>query len=86
MENTGTDRLKTSILVLAVAGLIAGLGLYVAGKPEWAGIAWSVGVVPALAALLVEILRSVGRGEVGLDIVAALSMAAALAFGETLAA
>ena len=37
-------------------------------------------------ALLVEILRSLWRGEVGLDIVAALSMTAALAFGETLAA
>jgi len=30
--------------------------------------------------------RSIGRGEVGLDIVAALSMTAALVFGETLAA
>ena len=39
-----------------------------------------------LVALLVEILRSLWRGEVGLDIVAALSMTAALAFGETLAA
>jgi cation transport ATPase len=35
---------------------------------------------------VVEILRSIGRGEVGLDIVAALSMSAALVFGETLAA
>ena len=39
-----------------------------------------------LAALVVEILRSIGRGEVGLDIVAALSITAALVFGETLAA
>ena len=31
-------------------------------------------------------LRSLGQGEVGLDIVAALSMSAALLFGETLAA
>ena len=43
-------------------------------------------VVPALAALVVEILRSIRRGDVGLDIVAALSMTAALVFGETLAA
>ncbi len=39
-----------------------------------------------LAALVIEILRSLARGEVGLDIVAALSMSAALNFGETLAA
>jgi heavy metal translocating P-type ATPase len=42
--------------------------------------------MPALAALVAEILRSLWRGEVGLDLVAALSMTAALAFGETLAA
>ena len=43
-------------------------------------------MLPVLAALLSEILRSLSRGEVGLDIVAALSMSAALFFGETLAA
>jgi hypothetical protein len=42
--------------------------------------------VPVLAALCVEIVRSLWKGDVGLDIVAALSMSAALLFGETLAA
>ena len=37
-------------------------------------------------ALCVEIVRSLAQGGVGLDIVAALSMSAALLFGETLAA
>ena len=54
--------------------------------PEQAAVAWSAGVLPVLAALLVDIVRSLSKGEVGLDIVAALSMAAALLFGETLAA
>ncbi|MBL9058427.1 MAG: heavy metal translocating P-type ATPase, partial [Mangrovicoccus sp.] len=36
--------------------------------------------------LVIEIVRSLRAGEVGLDIVAALSMTAALVFGETLAA
>jgi cation transport ATPase len=58
----------------------------VAGLPEPAALAWLAGVVPVLAALLVEIVRSLSKGEVGLDIVAALSMSAALLFGETLAA
>jgi hypothetical protein len=49
-------------------------------------IAWTAGVVPVLAALCVEIVRSFWKGDVGLDIVAALSMSAALLFGETLAA
>ncbi|WP_112323639.1 heavy metal translocating P-type ATPase [Oceanibium sediminis] len=86
MEKTATDRLKTVILLLAVAGLVGGIALYAAGRGDIATLVWFAGVVPALAALLVEILRSIGRGEVGLDIVAALSMSAALAFGETLAA
>ena len=56
------------------------------GQPDLAVVAWSAGVIPVLAALFVEIVRSLWKGEVGLDIVAALSMSAALLFGETLAA
>ncbi|MBC7283414.1 heavy metal translocating P-type ATPase [Hoeflea sp.] len=86
MDHGRTDRFKTAILLVAVAGLVAGVGLYFAGKADLASIVWFIGVAPALAALLIEILRSIGRGEVGLDIVAVLSMTAALVFGETLAA
>ena len=86
MESSASDRFKTAILILAVAGLASGLVLYVADQGDIARIVWFAGVVPALVALVVEIARSIGRGEIGLDIVAALSMSAALAFGETLAA
>lgn len=86
MDQTGSDRLKTAILLLATTGLFGGLVFWVAGNPDMATLLWIIGVVPALGALLIEILRSIGRGEVGLDIVAALSMTAALVFGETLAA
>ncbi|MWD27436.1 cadmium-translocating P-type ATPase [Aquicoccus sp. SCR17] len=81
-----TARLKSAVLVLSAAGLVAGLALQLAGRTELAGLVWTAGVVPALVALLAEILRGIGRGEAGLDIVAVLSMSAALAFGETLAA
>ena len=80
------DRLKTALLTIAALGLIAGLGLWLADRPEQAAYAWSAGVIPVLAALIIEIVRSLAKGEVGLDIVAALSMSAALFFGETLAA
>ncbi|MGY9047664.1 MAG: heavy metal translocating P-type ATPase [Rhodobacterales bacterium] len=80
------DRLKTFLLALAALGLIAGIALFYAGQPELAALAWSAGVLPVLAALVVEILRSLLKGEAGLDIVAALSMSAALLFGEPLAA
>lgn len=86
METPHIDRLKTTILLLPATGLIAGLAAAVTGRPDIANLLWIAGVVPALTALLVEILRSIWQGEVGLDIVAALSMTAALVFGETLAA
>jgi hypothetical protein len=75
-----------ALLIIALLGLAAGVGLYLAGKPDLARIAWAGGVIPVLAALVVEIVRSLWRGEVGLDVVAALSMSSALDFGEALAA
>lgn len=86
MDYVSKDRIKTALLMMALAGLVSGLALHFSGRTDAAGIAWSLGVIPVLAALLLEILRSLWRGEVGLDIVAALSMTAALTFGETLAA
>jgi heavy metal translocating P-type ATPase len=80
------DRLNVALLSLALLGLVSGLVLWLVGQPDLAGIAWAAGVVPVLLALCVEIVRSLAQGEVGLDIVAALSMSAALLFGETLAA
>lgn len=80
------DRLNVGLLGLALLGLVSGLVLWLFGQPDLANIAWTAGVVPVLAALCVEIVRSLWNGEVGLDIVAAVSMSAALLFGETLAA
>ncbi len=71
---------------LAVAGVSAGILLKLAGLGEWATVIWVAVTVPVLLTLLLEIVTSLRHGEVGLDIVAALSMTAALAFGETLAA
>lgn len=86
MDHLSSNRLKTGLLLVALAGLVLGLVLHFSGRAEAAAIAWTVGVIPVLVALLLEILRSLRRGEVGLDIVAALSMSAALTFGEMLAA
>ncbi len=77
---------KRLLVSLALVGLAAGLGAVALGRPEAAGSIWIAGTVPVLVALLVEIISSLRRGEVGLDIVAALSMTAALAVGEYLAA
>ncbi len=79
-------RLDRALLLLAALGLAAGLTAWALSRPETARILWTLAVLPVLAALVVEIAASLRRGEVGLDIVAALSMTAALAFGESLAA
>ena len=80
------DRLSIALLAVALLGLVSGLALLLAGRPDLSTLAWTTGVLPVLAALVVEILRSLWKGEVGLDVVAALSMSAALLFGEALAA
>lgn len=82
----GIDRVKTATLGLALAGLVAGVLLHLFGQPALARSAWIAGTLPALAALLLEIVGSIRRGEVGLDVLAALSMTSALLFGESLAA
>jgi heavy metal translocating P-type ATPase len=80
------DRLKTALLAISLLGLLCGGGLWIAGFPGSAHLAWSAGVVPVFVALITEIIRNLAQGRVGLDIVAALSMSAALVFGEALAA
>jgi len=68
------------------AGLVLGFILRATGRDQWSDLAWATATLPALLALLVEIVRRLRRGEFGLDIVAALSMTAALVVGEELAA
>jgi len=79
-------RLKSYLVVIPATGLVAGLLARWLGQPQWADPAWTVATVVVILALAAEIVTSLRRGEVGLDIVALLSMTAALAVGETLAA
>ena len=73
------------LVLIALAGLAAGAMVYWSGNPGRAGLIGAGATIPVLAALLVEIVTSLRRGDVGLDLVAALSMSAAIAFGEPLA-
>ena len=86
MERSSEDRLKLGLLIVALVGLFLGLGLHFSDQAAAARVTWTIATAPVLLALLVEILRSLWRSEMGLDIVAALSMSAALTFGEALAA
>ena len=74
------------LAALVTLGLAAGLAARFAGFGVWSPIIWAAVTAPVLLALLVEIVTSLRRGDLGLDIVAALSMTGALVVGETLAA
>ncbi|MBB3019603.1 heavy metal translocating P-type ATPase [Microvirga lupini] len=78
--------IRPILVMLPAMGLILGFGMGIVGGGQWAGTIWAAATVPVLSALLIEIVASLRRGDVGLDIVAALSMAGALVFGEHLAA
>ena len=71
---------------LVALGLAAGLAARLAGLGAWSPTIWAAVTLPVLLALLAEIVTSLRRGDLGLDIVAALSMTAALVVGENLAA
>ena len=74
------------LLALVALATLAGGGIaFFTGQPEWASGLWSVGTALVLLALLVEIVLSLMQGHFGLDVIAGLSMGAALAFGEPLA-
>ena len=77
---------KILLSLVSASGLALGFAAGWAGRSGWAEAIWGGAAVIVLAVLLIQILKSLGRGEFGLDIVAALSMSAAIAFGETLAA
>ena len=80
------SRLRSLLILFPALGLVAGFALRPFAPAEWSGSVWATFTLPVLVTLLLEIVSSLRRGDVGLDIVAALSMSAALIFGEELAA
>jgi heavy metal translocating P-type ATPase len=77
--------LRPAMLAIAAIALAVGLAMQFVGEPASARVVWIAGILPVLATLLAEILSSLRHGEVGLDVVAALSMSASLAFDAPLA-
>jgi heavy metal translocating P-type ATPase len=74
--------LRPFLVALPALGLAAGIAAHLSGRDAWANAMWIAATLPVLLALLIEIVTALRRGDVGLDIVAALSMTAALIFGE----
>jgi len=78
--------LRPVLVGIPLLGLIGGLTTQLAGYGATAGWIWGGATLPVLVALFVQIVIGMWRGAFGLDIVAVLSMAGALVFGEHLAA
>ena len=79
------DRTRRVSVAIPAAGLAVGLVAWVFGHPIYADLLWAVATVPVVLVLAAEIVVSLRHGQVGLDIVALLSMAGALALNEPLA-
>lgn len=81
-----SDHGQSLLVAVALIGLIGGFTLQLMGMPSLSRLLWGSATVPILAVLLVTAGNSLFRGDFGLDLIAALSMTVALAFGEVLAA
>ena len=77
---------RTLLVALPAFGLALGFALPLLGQAAWQDRVWAGFTISVLVVLLYDIISSLRRGEIGLDIVAALSMSAALVVGEELAA
>lgn len=78
--------LRTLLVLLPAFGLGLGFAMSLLGESAWQDRVWATFAIPVLIVLVYVIVASLSRGEVGLDVVAALSMAAAFIVGEELAA
>jgi heavy metal translocating P-type ATPase len=80
------SQVRALLILFPALGLAAGFAIRPLDLAGWSGFVWAAFTLPVLLTLIYEIVSSLRRGDVGLDIVAALSMTAAIAFGEELAA
>ncbi len=81
-----SDHRRSLLVAVALIGLVGGFALQFMDMPSSSLLVWGSATVPILALLLSTAGNSLFRGDFGLDLIAALSMTVALAFGETLAA
>ncbi len=80
------NHFKLLLVGVSMLGLVAGLLAPQLGYAEGQPVFWAAAALVVLAVLAAEIVMSLRKGQFGLDIVAALSMTMAIAFGEMLAA
>ncbi len=77
-----SPRLVAAIALAAIAG---GVALTLAGEDVAARVVWGAAIVLALVPLTVSVVAGLRRGRAGVDVIALLAMAGALALGQELA-
>jgi len=82
MRGAATSR---RLALLMLGGLLAGAAAWLAGAGDAARAAWALTTAAALVPLALGVAKRLLRREVGVDLIALLAMAGALAIGEYLA-
>lgn len=77
--------LRGWLAILPLIGLCVGLLAQAQGQPGFAAWAWTLPTVTVLAVLSIRIAISLAHGDIGLDLVAALSMGGTVALSQPLA-
>jgi len=75
-----------SWLAVGVLALASGIVAWVAGNKPLAGIIWIVGAAPVALSIGISTVIRLSRRDIGVDLIALLAIASALAFGQYLAA
>ncbi|HXE46323.1 MAG TPA: heavy metal translocating P-type ATPase [Conexibacter sp.] len=78
------ERYRT-LALLALAAITCGGALHLAGRPAAGDAVWAALTAAMLVPLSWSVVRDLARGRFGVDVVALISMAGALALGEQLA-
>ena len=73
-------------LLVPLAGLLAGAVGWLSGALDIATAIWAASAMPQAILVAVDFVRSLRRGQVGVDLIALLAIAAAIALGEGLTA
>src|SRR6266705_386843 len=77
---------RRALIATALAGLLLGLAAWATDHKALANWIWAAATVPVVLGLAIAITRDLLAGRMGVDAIALLSMAGALALGENLAA
>jgi heavy metal translocating P-type ATPase len=76
---------RWTLVLIAVAGLTAGIGARLAGRLDLADLFWTLATAPVVVGLAISIVRDFMAGRLGVDVIALVSMSTALVLRQPLA-